>query len=61
LDSEVNLVTKETKEDEIPEMEFNVQELTARGETQLGDLTDIIVSSPRDMDIRPEDINNHLF
>jgi len=42
-------------------MEFNVQELTARGETQLGDLTDIIVSSPRDMDIRPEDINNHLF
>jgi hypothetical protein len=50
-----------TNQNEIEEIEFNIQELTSRGETQLEDKTELLVTYPQDMEISPEDINNHLI
>jgi len=51
----------DTNVDPIEEIEFNIQELTSRGVTQLEDRTELLITSPQEMEVMPEDINNHLI
>ena len=51
----------ETHPEPIEEIVFDIQEHTSRGVTQLEDRTELVITSPQEMEVMPEDINNHLI